>query len=103
MTKCKHTKKAIIIFALATILLIHFIEEYYNQHKISSYTKYFFHKSSKIANQQPPHESPSTTSQENFQQHQQKVKQIIHSHQHAFIFKTTHINLKKDTHDCQNL
>ena len=36
LTMCKCIKKAIITFALATILLIFFLEEYYNEHK-------FFH------------------------------------------------------------
>ena len=35
MTMCKCVKKAIVTFALATILLILFIEEYYNKHKSS--------------------------------------------------------------------
>ena len=34
LTMCKCIKKAIITFALATILLILFIEEYYNKHNI---------------------------------------------------------------------
>ena len=61
---CKCIKKAIITFALATILLIFFLEEYYNKHK-------FFHKEksirkpSKIANQQSHSQSSPTSSQEN--------------------------------------
>ena len=35
MTICKCVKKAIVTFALATTLLILFIEEYYNKHKPS--------------------------------------------------------------------
>ena len=35
MTICKCIKKAIVTFAVATILLILFIEEYYNKHKSS--------------------------------------------------------------------
>ena len=61
MTIYKCIKKAIVTFALATILLILFIEEYYSKHKISSKknSKHF----SKIANQQRPHQSLQTTSQ----------------------------------------
>ena len=61
---CKCIKKAIITFALATILLILFLEEYYNKHK-------FFHSEksirlpSKIANQQSHSQSSLTSSQEN--------------------------------------
>ena len=61
---CKCIKKAIITFALATILLVLFIEEYYKKHK-------FFHQKksisilSKIANQQSQNQSSPTSSQEN--------------------------------------
>ena len=61
---CKCLKKEIITFALATILLLLFLEEYYNKHK-------FFHKEksiripSKIANQQSRSQSSPTSSQEN--------------------------------------
>ena len=36
LTMCKCIKKAIITFALATILLILFLEEYYNKNKFST-------------------------------------------------------------------
>ena len=39
MTKSKCIKKAKITFALATILLIMFIEDYYDQQKLSSQAK----------------------------------------------------------------
>ena len=56
-------KKAIKTFALATILLIYFIEEYYIQHTFSSYVT--MESIFKIANQQPTQQSPPTaTSQE---------------------------------------
>ena len=61
---CKCIKIAIITFALATILLILFLEEYYKKHK-------FFHQKksirilSKIANQQLHNQSSLTSSQEN--------------------------------------
>ena len=61
LTIYKCIKKAIITFALATILLILFLEEYYNKHK-------FFHsirQPSKIANQQSHSQSSPTSSQEN--------------------------------------
>ena len=62
MTICKCIKKAVLTFALATVLLILFIQEYYKKHKISSLLNNFS-KFSKIANQQPPQQSPPTTSQ----------------------------------------
>ena len=36
MTMCKSIKKTRVTFALTTILLILFIEEYYNKHKFSN-------------------------------------------------------------------
>ena len=59
---CK--KKAIVTFALATILLILFIEEYYNKHK-SSHWKKSIGQVPKIANQQSQNQSSPTSSQEN--------------------------------------
>ena len=49
MTICKCIKKAIITFALTTIFLFLFIEEYWNKHKFSTPRNF-----SKIANQQTP-------------------------------------------------
>ena len=40
LTLCKCIRMAKIIFALATIVVIIFLEEYYNQHKISSSVKF---------------------------------------------------------------
>ena len=90
---CKCIKKGIITFALATILLILFLEEYYNKHK-------FFHKKkpirilSKIANQQSQNQSSPTSSQENptiptTTQNPQKSRE--------FLSKITHTLLKNDT------
>ena len=61
---CKCVKKAIVTFALATILLILFIEEYYNKHKSSHQKKSIGHVS-KTANQQSQNQSSPTSSQEN--------------------------------------
>ena len=61
---CKCIKKAIVTFALATILVILFIEEYYNKHKFSHYKK-SIGTLSKIANQQSQNQSSPTSSQEN--------------------------------------
>ena len=65
LTICKCIKKAVITFALATILLILFLEEYYNKHKFFTKKKKSIKKSSKIANQQSHSQSSPTTSQEN--------------------------------------
>ena len=98
MTIGKCIKKAIITIALATILLVLFLEEYYSKQKISS--KNFNSETfSKIANEQPPHQSPTTTFKK-IKQHQQIPK--IPDHQHVFVSKTIHIPLKKDTHDYLN-
>ena len=61
---CKCVKKAIVTFALATILLILFIEEFYKKHK-SSHKKISIGHISKIANQQSQNHSSPTSSQEN--------------------------------------
>ena len=52
-------KKAVIIFALATLILIIFIEEYYNQHKFSSSLN--FKEVTTSQPSQPSQQSPSTT------------------------------------------
>ena len=62
MTVCKCIKNAIVTFALATIILTIFIEEYYNKHKISSEKNSKIY--SEIANKKTPHQSPPTTSQD---------------------------------------
>ena len=64
LTICKCIKKAIITFAFATILLILFLEEYYNKHKFFTKKK-SIKKPSKITNQQSHGQSSPTTSQEN--------------------------------------
>ena len=61
---CICIKKAIITFALATILLILFLEEYYNNHKFFLWKK-SIKIFSKIANQQSQNQSSPTSSQEN--------------------------------------
>ena len=63
LTVCKCIKKAIVTFALATILLILFLRS------ITVNTKFLLKQfskenNSKIANQQIPHQSPPTTSEE---------------------------------------
>ena len=62
LTICKCIKKAIITFALATILLILFLEEYYNKHKF--FSKRIDQKPSKIANQQSHSQSSQKSSQD---------------------------------------
>ena len=68
-------KKAIISFALATILLVLFIEENYKDYKIFSNLL--------IIN---PHTSQHQQHPKNLQQRQQIVKQLIPNHQHASLF-----------------
>ena len=63
LTICKCIKKAIITFALATILLILFLEEYIININFS--TKRINKKPSKIANQQSLSQSSPTSSQDN--------------------------------------
>ena len=58
-------KKAIITFLLATILLIIFIEEYYNQHKFSSLVKYLKNFSKLLISN--PHNSPRRIRHPNIQ------------------------------------
>ena len=60
MTICKCVKKAIVTFALATILLILFIEEYYNSLESLIFPKHI----STIANQPPQNPSSPTSPQE---------------------------------------
>ena len=60
----KSIKKAIITIALATILLIIFLEEYHSKHKFFHYEK-SIRILSKIANQQSHNQSSPTSSQEN--------------------------------------
>ena len=86
-------KKSNISFALATILLILFIEEYYNKHK-SSHKKTSIGHVSKIANQQSQNQSSPTSSQEN-----PAIPTTTQNpqHPHEFVFKITHTHLKNDT------
>ena len=94
LTICKCIKKAIITFALATILLILFLEEYHNKHKL-------FHKKNRRKNYQKLlinshkvslHRHPPKITQQNLQ-----LPKIL-KHLHEFSFKITHILLKNDTH-----
>ena len=101
MTVCKNKKKAMVTFAIATILLVLFIEKYWSKHKISSLINNFPENFSKLLINNP-HISPHQQRPKNLQQHQQIHKQITLNHQHASLFKTIHIHLKKDTHDCPN-
>ena len=93
LTICNCIKKAIIPFALATILLILFLEEYYNKHKFF-HSKKSIKKPSKIANQQSHSESSPTSSQET-RQYLQLPK--TPKHLHEFLSKITHTLLKNDT------
>ena len=99
MTICKRIKKAIVTFALATILLILFIEEYYSKHNFSSLI--ILKKIAKLLINNP-HISPHQQRPKSLQQHQKTFKQITLNHQHTSLFKTIHIHLKDDTHDCPN-
>ena len=63
MTVCKCIKKAIVTFALATIFLSLSLKNITVNIKFLL-EKMIFEKFSEIANQQPPHQSPPTTSQE---------------------------------------
>ena len=63
LTICKRIKKATITFALATILLILFLEEYYNKQIFS--LKEIIQKTLKNCYQQPHNQSSLTSSQEN--------------------------------------
>ena len=95
-------KKTIITFEIATILLIIFIEEYYNQHKFSSLVITLKNLSKLLINN--PHNSPHRLQHpKNLQQHQHPVRQATLNHQHVFQFKKTHIHLKKDIHFYHNL
>ena len=90
---CKCVKKAIVTIALATILSILFIEEYYNKHKIpirknqsdtfpkllTNNHKISLHRHHTMKTQQYP-QLPKTP-----------------KHPHEFLFKITHTLLKNDT------
>ena len=67
LTICKCIKKAIITFAfaLATILFYFFLSKNTIVNINFLHRKFNPEKFSKICNQQPPHQSPPTTSQEN--------------------------------------
>ena len=60
-----------------------------------------FSKLSKNANQQPSHQSPRTTYQEP-PTIPTNGQTKIPNHQHAYLFKTIHTHLKKNTRDCSN-
>ena len=90
---CKCVKKAIVTFALATISLILFIEEYYNKQifplekdqsdtfpkLLTNHHKISLHRHLSKKTQSYP-QQPKTP-----------------KHLHEFLFKITHIPLKKDT------
>ena len=93
LTICKCIKKAILTFALATILLILFLEEYYNKHKLS-------HKSNKSKTYQKLLPNSHKVSLHRHhpkitQQHLQPLKTLKHLHE--FPFKIIHTLLKNDT------
>ena len=98
LTICKCIKKAIITFALATILLILFLEEYYNKHKL-------FHYKNRPKSYQKLLPNSHKVS---FHRHHPKITQQhlqlpkILQHLHEFLFKITHIPLKNDTLAYQN-
>ena len=100
-TMCKCVKKAILTFALATVLLRLFIQEKYKKHKFYSYINSFSENFSKLLINNP-HVSPHQLRPKNLQQHQQILKQVTPNHQHASLFKTTHTHLKKDRYDFPN-
>ena len=93
LTLCKCIKKAVITFALATILLILFLEEYYNKHKI--FTKRIQSKNSQKL----------LTNNHTVSLHRQHPKKTRHhlqlpktpKHLHEFLSRITHIPLKNDT------
>ena len=85
---CKCVKKAIVTFALATNLLILFIEEYY---KIANHNIDTFPKLLTINHKISLHRHhPKKT-----QQYPQLPK--TPKHPHEFLFKMTHTLLKNDT------
>ena len=93
LTICKCIKKAVITFALATILLILFLEEYYNKHK-------FFHEKKSIKNPQKLLTNNHTVSLH--RHHPKKTRHHLQlpktpKHLHEFLSKITHIPLKNDT------
>ena len=94
LTICKCIKKAIITFALATILLILFLKECYNKHK-------FFHQK----RNQSKNPQKLLTNNHTVSLHRQHPKKTRHhlqlpktpKHLHEFLSKITHILLKNDT------
>ena len=99
LTICKCIKKEIITFALATILLILFLEEYYNKHKFFHFRKKSIKKPSKIANQQSHSQYSPTTSQENptiptTTQNPQTSTRVFF-HDNPYIFEERHARLSE--------
>ena len=91
MSKC--VKKAIVTFALATILLILFIEEYYNKHK-SSHQKKSIERFQKLLTNN--HKiSLHRRHPKKIQQYPQLPKDPKHPHE--FLFKIIHTLSKNDT------
>ena len=99
MTVCKCIKKSNVTFALTTILLTLFIEDYYSKHKISSQISEFFKSKLLIKN---THIGPHQQRPNILQEQQQLFKQLTLNHQHESLFETIHTHLEKDTHDCPN-
>ena len=93
LTICKCIKKAIITFALATILLILFLEEYYNKHKLLTKNHQKLLTNNHTVSLHRHH--PTKT-----RHHLQLPK--TPKHLHEFLFKITHIPLKNDTLAYQN-
>ena len=90
---CKCIKKAIITFALATILLILFLEEYYNKHK-------FFTRKNQSKYLQKLLTNNHTVSLH--RHHPKKTRQYLQlpktpNYPHEFLSKITHTLLKNDT------
>ena len=93
LTICKCIKKAIITFALATIFLIIFSEEYYNKHKFS-------HNSNNSKNYQKllpnSHKVSLHRHHPKITQHHLQLLKIL-KHLHEFLFKIIHTLLKNGT------
>ena len=93
LTMCKCVKKAIVTFALATIFLILFIEEYYNKHKSSHWKISIGHFQKLLTNNHKiilHRHHPKKA-----QQYPQLPK--TPKHPHEFLFKIIHTLLKNDT------
>ena len=93
---CKCVKKAIVTFALATIRLFLFIEEYYNKHKSPTRKNQSEHFQKLLTNNHKislHRHHPKKTQQ--YLQYLQLPK--TPKHPHEFLSKITHTLLKNDT------